>query len=267
VTEHAATLADHWAALATSALLGTDRRTPPSPPPGPLADLVACHGTTDVAEAVLVQVAAITAVRRAGLRPGPAPPPSPLCPADPRPPCRPAAARRLGDLLAAWPALVDEWLERLAAAGLRLPPQHVPALLARHRNDPVARAAVEAAAGPLAGWLTGLFPDQLSPVARRPAPARPAPAPEDLPADLAGLLRATPTQVAITIEERLVSGVYGPLHRPVLARFVCVLPPVALRPLADQLDRASVPARAVGLTLHLASLARTRHEMIEELAP
>ena len=34
-------LTEHWHELVTVALLGTDRREPPAPPPGPLADVVA----------------------------------------------------------------------------------------------------------------------------------------------------------------------------------------------------------------------------------
>ncbi|THC52048.1 hypothetical protein E7X38_23970, partial [Streptomyces sp. Akac8] len=54
----AASLPDHWEELVTTALLGTDRRTPPGAAPGPRAP-----------SALLDAVAAATVRRRAGLRP------------------------------------------------------------------------------------------------------------------------------------------------------------------------------------------------------
>ncbi len=61
---------EHWQQLVTAALLGTDRRDPPDPP-GPLADLVADTARSSPSERMLAQVAACTAVRRAGVVPGP----------------------------------------------------------------------------------------------------------------------------------------------------------------------------------------------------
>ena len=64
------TVAEHWEDLVTTALLGTDRRAVPEPPDGGLADLVAdlsaTRPTADAAALLLSQVAATTAVRRAG---------------------------------------------------------------------------------------------------------------------------------------------------------------------------------------------------------
>ena len=72
-------VADHWHELVTAALLGTDRRDPPDPPPGPLADAVADCAAPTPSGRMLADVAACTAVRRAGLRPHP--PATPLAPA------------------------------------------------------------------------------------------------------------------------------------------------------------------------------------------
>ncbi|MFE6046175.1 DUF5691 domain-containing protein, partial [Streptomyces albogriseolus] len=71
----AASLPDQWEELVTTALLGTDRRTPPGVAPGPQAP-----------SALLDAAAAATVRRRAGLRP--ARPAERLRPApeDPRPP-------------------------------------------------------------------------------------------------------------------------------------------------------------------------------------
>ena len=64
------TMAEHWRELVTTAMLGTDRRDPPAAV-GPLADLVADTLRSAPSERMLAQVAACTAVRRAGVLPGP----------------------------------------------------------------------------------------------------------------------------------------------------------------------------------------------------
>ena len=91
--EVAPTMEAHWRALVTAALLGTDRREPPLPV-GPLEDLVADTARAAPSEQMLAHVAACTAVRRAGVLPGPVV--DPLAPPDedPRPVCVPAATER-----------------------------------------------------------------------------------------------------------------------------------------------------------------------------
>jgi len=276
------TLADHWAALASAALLGTDRRPAPTPPPGALADLVGASRPADDAESVLVQVAALAAARRAGLRPAPAAPRLASCPDDDRPLCPPAAGRRLDELIEAWPELVDEWLTRLAAAGFRLRPQHVVALAIRHRTDVARRALIDQAAGPLAPWLAGLFPTQFAGAARsraRPvAPSNAAPSstappstaaavdePFPLPPDLAPLVGAAPADVIGTLVDGLSRGRLANRHRPVLVHLVRRLDPAILAPLAEALSRAGTNPSTLGLTMSLADMARTRAAMITEL--
>ena len=282
------TLADQWAALASAALLGTDRRPAPVPLPGPLADLVGASRPADDAESVLVQVAALAAARRAGLRPASAALPLASCPDDDRPLCPPAAARRLDELIGAWPELVDEWLTRLAAAGFRLRPQHVVALAIRHRTDAPRRILIDEAAGPLAPWLAGLFPAQLGSAARsrtRPvAPSNTAASstaasntavsntaavdePFPLPPDLAPLVGAAPSIVIGTLVDGLSRGRFANRHRAVLVHLVRRLDPPVLAPLAEALSRAGTNASTLGLTMSLADLARRRAAMIAELTP
>lgn len=79
------TLADHWSALATSALLGADRRTPPSPPAGPLTELAIARADAEPAERLLDAVSMLSAMRRAGVLPGVPAVPLPVCEANPLP--------------------------------------------------------------------------------------------------------------------------------------------------------------------------------------
>ena len=121
-------------------MLGTDRRDPPS---GPFDDLVADTLRAVPSERMLAQVAACTAVRRAGVLPGPPedrlqPPPT-----DDRPACTPAAVERWYHVTTSWPVLEDEWMLTLITNGWRVAPELVPPVLWRHRSDPVRRARAE----------------------------------------------------------------------------------------------------------------------------
>jgi Family of unknown function (DUF5691) len=150
------TLADTWAELTATALLGTDRRPLPPPPAGPAGEFG--HGS-DAAVALLDRAAAVQAARRAGAVPEPAGPPLTACPPDDRPSCLAPAARRLGRILRGEQAdLLEEWLSTLIAAGRAAPPEHLVDLMDRTRAVPELRPAVVEAAGPLAGWLSNLLP-------------------------------------------------------------------------------------------------------------
>lgn len=253
---------DHWGRLATAALLGTDRRGAPAPPPGPLADAVARLAPADDAESVLVQVALLGAARRAGMRP--APPVATLapCPDDDRPLVPAAAAARLPDLFQHAPSLVDEWLDRVDRAGYRLPPELTATLLARYRAD-ARREVVVRAAGPLADWLAGLFPTTYAaPRGRLPAPVEPPP----LPTDFAALIPLPADEIAATLAEGLSGGHLGVRLKAPLVQLISRLRPSALPPVAEALSRAGTNPATLGLALTLADLARTRAAMIAELA-
>jgi hypothetical protein len=262
-------LAAHWTALATVALLGTDRRAVPAPPDGPVAALVAAAAPTDDADAVLVQVAALAAARRGGVRPAPALAPLPACPEDGRPECPPAAAHRLDELIGVWPELIDEWLARATASGYRLPAVQAVALLGRFRTDPVRRPAIEVAAGPLVGWLAALFPGQFAPRRTAVPPAATAPDVDafPLPPDLAPLLDAPADTVVTTLVDGLTAGRLVNRHRAVLVHLVRRLPPDVLLPLAEGLSRAATNPNTLGLTMSMADFARTRAALIAELLP
>jgi hypothetical protein len=155
--------ADVWEGLVTTALLGTDRRTPPGTAPGP-----------DAPAALLDAAAMETVRRRAGLRPARAAERPQPAPEDPRPALPPAAARRLAMLLADRPGpsgggrrgaapdlteLLPQWLAVANARGFAPPPQVLPALLDAARGRTDLRPAALEFAGPRALWLARLNPD------------------------------------------------------------------------------------------------------------
>ncbi|MDT0396404.1 MULTISPECIES: DUF5691 domain-containing protein [Streptomyces] len=158
-----ASLPDSWEELVTTALLGTDRRTPPGSAPGP-----------DAPSALLDAAAAATVRRRAGLRPGRAARRPEPAPEDPRPALPPAAARRLTMLLADRPGtpgggrrgtapdlmeLLPQWLATANARDYAAPPAVLPALLDAARGRTDLRPAALRFAGPRALWLARLNPD------------------------------------------------------------------------------------------------------------
>ncbi|PJM94275.1 DUF5691 domain-containing protein [Streptomyces sp. CB01373] len=166
-----------WEELVTTALLGTDRRTPPAGAP---------ERTAPVA---LLDAAAVQTVRRrAGLRPAPAARRPEPAPKDPRPPLPAAAGRRLAMLLAGRPGtaggrrgtapdlmeLLPQWLAAANAHGYAPPPEALPALLDAARGRTDLRPAALAFGGPRARWLAGLNPDWRFALRAAPGAAVPA---------------------------------------------------------------------------------------------
>uniref|UniRef100_UPI000A6BFBA1 DUF5691 domain-containing protein n=1 Tax=Streptomyces prasinopilosus TaxID=67344 RepID=UPI000A6BFBA1 len=152
-----------WEDLVTTALLGTDRRTPAGSPSG-----------ADAPAALLDAAAAATVRRRAGLRPARAAGRPRPAPEDPRPGLPPAAARRLTTLLTdrsgasgggrrgAAPDLLEllpQWLAAANARGFAAPPPVLPALLDAARGRTDLRPAALRFAGPRGLWLARLNPD------------------------------------------------------------------------------------------------------------
>lgn len=261
MTSTATDLHEYWRELVTAALLGTDRRSPPDPPPGPVADVVADAVRPDDASRMLAAVGAAAATRRAAFVAGP--PVDGLQPpdVDARPWCSSAAVDAWRTVVDEWPVLEDEWVLTVIEQGLRLPPDALAELLFRHRGDAVRRARVAVAAGPIAAWLSGHVPRQ-APTAGGSVSAEVVTTLPDLPVppELAELLAAD----AHTFVRRLVPGfeanAYGPAHRAVLVNLMARCRPAVLVDAADALERTHV-----GLALALADLARLRHRMLTEL--
>ncbi|MEU9224686.1 DUF5691 domain-containing protein [Streptomyces massasporeus] len=175
--------ADVWEGLVTTALLGTDRRTPPGTAPGP-----------DAPAALLDAAAVETVRRRAGRRPARAAKRPQPAPEDPRPALPPEAARRLAMLLADRPGpsgggrrgaapdlteLLPQWLAVANARGFAPPPQVLPALLDAARGRTDLRPAALEFAGPRALWLARLNPDWRFALRATPGGGAALPPPED----------------------------------------------------------------------------------------
>lgn len=250
-----------WAELVTACLLGTDRRSPPDLPPGPLADLVADAVRPDPAARMLDAVATVAAARRAAVAPLPPgrrlQPPEP----DPRPVASGAAAATWRTIVAEWPVLEDEWMLTVVGGGWRLPADVLVAALLRHRSDAVRRARVALAGGPLTGWV-GDHVEALAPRGSNRTVAAEAvhSLPElPVPPELTPLLTAGARTFASGFAQAVEGS--GPAHRPVLVNVLARCRPEVL------VDAAAVLAeRPYGSALALADLARLRHRALDELS-
>jgi hypothetical protein len=255
------TLDHYWAELVTAALLGTDRREPPTPPAGPIADVVADAVRPDGASRMLASVAAVAAARRAGFV-GAVPAPTLQAPEpDARPWCSPAAIATWRTIVADWPVLEDEWVLTLVEQGLRLPPDALVELLQRHRGDATRRARVALAGGPLARWLVDQVPELAATTSRAIAAEAVMALPElPVPPELGELLVADAHTFATRLVAGFDAGAFGASHRAVLVNLVARCRPAVLLAAADALDRTHV-----GIALALSDQARVRHRMLTEL--
>jgi hypothetical protein len=254
------TLEEHWHELVTAALLGTDRRQPPTSPIAPVADLVDDTAAPDDATRMLTAVAAVAAARRAAFVP--LPPADHLQPpsADARPINSVASSATWRTVVEEWPLLEDEWMLTLIEHGLRPAPDVLVAALARHRNDPVRRARVALAGGTLPAWLVGHVP-ALDASPRSVLAEAVVSLPElAIPPDLAELLDADAHTFGRRLMAGFEAGAYGPPHRSVLTNLVARCRPDVLLDAAEALE-----THGTGLALALADLARLRHRMLHEL--
>ncbi len=255
------TLDAYWRELVTAAMLGTDRRDPPEPPAGDLADLVADAVRPDAAARMLAAVGATAAARRAGFAPGPVA--SPLRGPDPdaRPWCPPAAVATWRRIVAEWSVLEDEWLVTSIEQGWRLAPDVLTELLLRHRADAVRRARVMLAGGPVARWLVDHVPELAATSQRQVSAEAVASVPDlPMPPDLAELAVRDAHTVSRTLAAGFEDGVYGPPDRAVLVNLVARCRPSVLLEVASALE-----CTRLGQALALADLARLRHRMLVEL--
>ncbi|MEO5725270.1 MAG: hypothetical protein ABIQ39_14640 [Ilumatobacteraceae bacterium] len=267
-------VAQYWSDLVTVALLGADRRDPPQPIPGVLADLAADDPRPSPSQRLLQQVAATSVIRRAGLMPaaaGSSTAPFAAPPVDLRPATAPQATASWRTMVSNWPVLEDEWLRAVVATGHRLAGELVAPLLARHRTDPVRRALVHVGAGPLAAWVVEHQP-QLAAGGLARTSAVPAEQLATLPelttlVELAAVLEASSDVVADAVAGGLNAGVYGVTHRGVLVNAIARVRADALPQLANALDRVDPSRPIIGLAYSLAEMARFRHRMLTELEP
>ena len=267
VAATAPSMSDHWSELVTVALLGTDRRDPP-PPPGPLADLVADTARSSPSTRMLAQVAAATAIRRAGVLPGPPLDELAVPDGDDRPPCPPVSVARWHHIASSWPVLEDEWTLTLITNGWRIAPELLPAMLLRHRSDAVRRTRVMVGAGAAGRWLVGHLPDL---EARHPGSTCTPEALSELPdlpiaPELAQMLDWTGAESGAALRQAIEAGSIGQSHKPMLINLVARIRVDALVGLPDVLDSVDPMAPGHGMATVLGDLATTRHRMLHELS-
>lgn len=261
-------IAEYWREMVTVALLGTDRREPPVPPAGGLADLAADDPQPTPSQRLLQQVAGCAVVQRAGMLPGVAAPLVAPPDDDHRPVTPPGATATWRRIVGDWPLLEDEWMLAVIQSGHRLAPELVVPVLARHRTDSTRHARALVAAGTLGQWMIEWSP-RLACTSKKPAVVE---AIGELPElaivpDLLPLLWAAPRQAASAVASGLSTGVFGVSHRAVLVNLVARIQPASLPALGEAIGRVDPSQPTIGLAFALADLARLRHQMLTELEP
>lgn len=257
--------------MVTVTLLGTDRRDPPAPPSGGLADIAADDPQPTPAQRLLQQIAATTVVRRAGVLPG-APLATVAPPAvDTRPVTPPAASTTWRRIVSDWPVLEDEWVLAVVRNGRRLAPELVSPLLSRHRTDAVRHARAISAAGPLGAWMIDWSP-RLACTAKPSAALAALEMAAELPAlpivpEFESLLTAKPADAARALAAGLASAQFGTAHRAVLVNLLARISPASLPAVAKTIECLDPSSPSIGLAFVLTDLAHLRHHMLTELEP
>ncbi len=154
----------------------------------------------------------------------------------------------------------------LITNGWRVAPELVPAVLWRHRSDPVRRACAEVACGPLGTWLVSHLPElesrsrggAVDPEALGELPDLP------IPPDLIDLLGA-PTDIGTTLTDLIVGARLGAPHRAVMVNLIARVPPESLAAIESSLAAVPATSSGYGLASVLADLALTRRRMLDEL--
>jgi hypothetical protein len=252
----------HWRELVTAALLGTERRTPPRSPIALVADVVDDGVPVDDAARMLATVSTVIAARRAAFV---ALPPvdrlQPPAQGDHRPMTPPAAAASWRAIVAEWPVLEDEWMLTVIGNGRRPAPDVLVAALLRHRTDPVRRARVALAGGPVCAWLVDHV-DRLDGGVARTVSADAVTSLPDLaiPPELAELATLDAHSFVSRLIPRFQSGELGSAHRAVLTNLLARCRPEVLPDAATALESLGTT-----LSLPLAELCRLRHRMLDEL--
>lgn len=151
-----------WREVAASALVGAERRPPPSPSSyGPLAEALSGLDRGNPTAQLLDLAVAITQYVRVGREPGTeAEPPAEPCPPDDITECTPATAQRLRRMLDGdTPSVLPEWLSLAVAAGRRIPADRLADVLTLARRQSELRSLLRPALGKRGRWLGALNPD------------------------------------------------------------------------------------------------------------
>jgi hypothetical protein len=253
-------LAEHWSELATVGLLGLARRSLPGIPAGVLGDLERARANHDAAMTALDRLGALTAVRRAGWRPGPTAVALVPCPPDDRVGCPTALIELYYRIAEHRPALLGQWLDGVGERRWSVPGDVAVDLLSRTGSDPDLRAAAAAVIGPMVGWLVELFPDEVSP---RRAASRPEVAALGPP--VVELSTGDITWAAEHLVEGFTQGLLGNRHRSSLERLLLSVDIDRLAALDGALARVADQPATVGLVLSLIDLVELRVDLNKEL--
>ena len=263
-----------WEALVTTALLGTDRREPPEPPAGPIADVVAdldvVLGDSSPDARFLNQLAAIGIARRLASRP--APPAAALTPptGEQRPLCSPAAVEQWWLLIDEWPVLEDEWLTTVLARGETVPGDVLVELLDRHRSDLRRHQLVQLVGGPVVAWVSDHLDWPTAPALPSTADAEALPALLMHPALAACLADDTGDQLGDElgdhVRELLTDPAFTAADRRLVEHVVARCMPERLDGLIDTLEAAAADGTSPAAAVVLADLARRRRTMLAGFA-
>ena len=247
--------AEHeWAALVTTAVLGTNRRRLPAAELGwqPLVP------SPDPATELLNRAAAVVTARRAGVTASRTPLLIPAAPVDQRPMCSPAATRLLEGMLRGEHAvLLPEWFALCELVGVQVPTHLIPALLLRGRRDAAFDAMCRPSIGARAAWLAEAMPELgIRPVVPQTTPVESSAAPI---ADGGEVV----TSIVSAFYERGATWAAAPQLRIA----VTMLPAQWLPSLIVELSRLPFAALTERTRIDLLGLARARAELLAALTP
>ncbi|MDB5353437.1 MAG: zinc finger protein [Planctomycetota bacterium] len=144
-----------------SAIVGVDRRPPPTPPgDDPIGANLIGLDSKEPATRLLAIAAAASLYGRVGRKPALDPNPAPdPCPPDDRPACTPEQARRLARMYQGeQDECLPEWIGLLAVSGGRLPHDAIVELLQRHEQGRFPIGPLRAILGVRGRWLAAKNP-------------------------------------------------------------------------------------------------------------
>ncbi|MEO6124036.1 MAG: hypothetical protein ABIR32_10030 [Ilumatobacteraceae bacterium] len=246
-----------WSNLVTTAVLGTDRKRLPIPPPG----WESLRPVQDPAVELLDRAAAVATARRAGMQPLAAPLRIAPVPFDERPECSTAAANLLARMLGGLHDIaLPEWFALSVIGGVRPPAYLVPALLLRGRRNPAFDLVARLAIGPRAAWLAEAMPELGVRVDPQSPPAGTDPFLPPRPHADSGAV------VSVIVEMFLDrSASWAAVAQLRLA--VAAMDPAWLPALSLELNRAPFHVATERTRVELIGLTQIRREMMVALAP
>ena len=147
-----------WKDCVTAALLGSGKTAPPGVP-APLQTVLGEMAALDAEMRFLTHAGALALWRRAGWNPPRSDAETQSAAAETTAPLSRASAAHLRTMLSGrCVAVLPEWLGEVARLARHVPPEHLPALLDRARQDRALRPLVLAAGGRRAAWLAAQNP-------------------------------------------------------------------------------------------------------------